>query len=130
VAAGEQGAPLVLIYHKALAAALDRPQPVAVLNIGGVANVTYVDGTDYLLAFDTGPGNVLLDDFMHSRTGEPRHQDGAAAKRGTADHAIIAQIRNHPFFALPPPKSLDRDAFAGLDLSAMTVPTGPRGSPC
>ena len=124
VAAGGQGAPLVPIYHKALAATLDGPRPVAVLNIGGVANVTYVDGTDFLLAFDTGPGNALLDDFMHARTGEPRDENGAAAKRGTADRAIIAQLRSHPFFALPPPKSLDRNAFAGLDLSAMTVPDG------
>jgi hypothetical protein len=114
----------VPIYHHSLVATLDWPQSVAVLNIGGVANVTYVDGNDPLLAFDIGSGNALLDDFMHVRTGEPWEEDDAAAQRGTADRTIIAQIRNHPFFALPPPKSLDRNAFAGLDLLAMTVGDG------
>lgn len=124
VAAGGQGAPLVPIYHQALAATLDWPRPVAVLNIGGVANLTYMDRSGDLLAFDTGPGNALLDDFMYARTRRRWDQDGAAAQRGSVDPAVIAQIRKQAFFALPPPKSLDRNAFAGLDLSAMSVCDG------
>jgi len=124
VAAGGQGAPLVPIYHRALLAALDRARPVAVLNVGGVANVTWVDGDDGLIAFDTGPGNALLDDFMRARTGAPHDLDGAAAASGTADRAVIAAVLDNPFFALAPPKSLDRNAFAGIDLRAVTVADG------
>src|ERR1700727_1913221 len=69
VAAGGQGAPLVPVYHRALAQSLDREGPIVVLNIGGVANITYIDGADTLIACDTGPGNALLDDFMFHVTG-------------------------------------------------------------
>src|SRR6201991_449340 len=69
VAAGGQGAPFVPVYHRALAQSLERDGPVVVLNIGGVANVTYIDG-DTLIAGDTGPGNALLDDFMRRTTGQ------------------------------------------------------------
>src|SRR5205807_7239227 len=71
VAAGGQGAPLVPIFHRAMVRMLKRPHPVAVLNVGGVANVTYIDGDD-LVAFDVGPGNALVDDFARLRTGQPQ----------------------------------------------------------
>jgi anhydro-N-acetylmuramic acid kinase len=112
VAAGGQGAPLVPLYHAALARSVDRPQPLAVLNIGGVANVTYVDRDDPPLACDTGPGNALLDDFIRLRTGEPFDWDGRHAAAGRADEHSIVRALADPFFAEPPPKSLDRDAFA------------------
>ena len=64
VAAGGQGAPFVPVYHRALAQSLEREGPIVVVNIGGVSNITYIDGTDTLIACDTGPGNALLDDFM------------------------------------------------------------------
>src|SRR5712675_2094326 len=64
VAAGGQGAPFVPVYHRALAQSLDREGPIAVVNIGGISNITYIDGTDTLIACDTGPGNALLDDYM------------------------------------------------------------------
>ena len=111
VAAGGQGAPLVPIYHRALAAALDRPHPIAVLNIGGVANVTYIDGIPDPYACDTGPGNALIDDFMRARTGAIRDEDGASAARGRVDEEAVARVLKHSFFALRPPKSLDRNAF-------------------
>ena len=63
-------------------ATLARPHPIAVLNIGGVANVTYIDGDGDPIACDTGPGNALIDDFMRARTGAPRDEDGRAAARG------------------------------------------------
>ena len=111
VAAGGQGAPLVPIFHQAMARDLAHPHPIAVLNIGGVANVTFVDGRDPV-ACDTGPGNALIDDFMRARTGAPYDNHGDVAAAGTPDRAFIDRVLAHPFFDLKPPKSLDRNAFA------------------
>src|SRR5215475_2654214 len=102
VAAGGQGAPLVPVFHRALLEHLQRPHPVAVLNIGGVANVSYIDGAD-LIACDTGPGNALIDDFMMACTGAPYDRDGATAARGRADEAWLNQALALPFFTAPPP---------------------------
>lgn len=112
VAAGGQGAPLVPVFHRALAQAQTLPRPLAVVNIGGVANVTLIGEDGALLAFDTGPGNALIDDWMGERTGERFDAGGAAAARGRADEALLAWLMVHPFFARRPPKSLDRNAFA------------------
>lgn len=124
VAAGGEGAPFVPVFHAALAA--DLAKPVAVLNIGGVANVTYIGagGPDDLLAFDTGPGNALLDDFMLARTGKPHDTDGAAAASGRVDEAVLAGLLAHPFFARKPPKSLDRDAFDPAPVSVLSTEDG------
>jgi len=111
VAAGGQGAPLVPVYHRALANALDKPHPIAVLNIGGVANVTMVDGWPDPFACDVGPGNALIDDFMRERTGHPRDPAGVNAAQGHADESAVARVLAHPFFKLKPPKSLDRNDF-------------------
>ncbi|HXD43635.1 MAG TPA: anhydro-N-acetylmuramic acid kinase [Pseudolabrys sp.] len=111
VAAGGQGAPLVPVFHQALARTLDRPHPIAVLNVGGVANITWVDGGDPI-ACDTGPGNALIDDFMRARTGAPLDRDGDQAARGRVDEAFVARVLAHAFFNQPCPKSLDRNAFA------------------
>jgi anhydro-N-acetylmuramic acid kinase len=111
VAAGGQGAPLVPVFHQALARGLNRPHPIAVLNIGGVANVTFVDGGDPI-ACDTGPGNALIDDFMRARTGAPLDRDGDQAARGHVDDAFIERVLADGFFSRPYPKSLDRNAFA------------------
>lgn len=111
VAAGGQGAPLVPVFHQALAAPLDLPRPLAILNVGGVANVTVLDGTADPIACDTGPGNALLDDFVFSRIGVPFDAEGALAARGAVDADRLAVLLEHPFFHAPPPKSLDRNAF-------------------
>jgi anhydro-N-acetylmuramic acid kinase len=111
VAAGGQGAPLVPVFHQALARGLDRPHPIAVLNLGGVANVTFVDGGDPI-ACDTGPGNALIDDFMRARTGAPYDNHGDAAADGKPDQSFIDGVLGDPFFELRTPKSLDRNAFA------------------
>jgi anhydro-N-acetylmuramic acid kinase len=115
VAAGGQGAPLVPVYHRALAQSLEREGPIVVLNIGGVSNVTYIDG-DTLIACDTGPGNALLDDFVSRSIGQRFDTDGRLAAQGTVDESWVAQGLSLPFFALPPPKSLDRNDFAKLVL--------------
>ena len=111
VAAGGQGAPVVPVFHRALVRLLKRPHPVAVLNLGGVANVTFIDGDADLIAFDTGPGNALIDDFVRLRTGQPQDDDGRAAAAGQVDEEAVARVLKHPFFARRPPKSLDRNAF-------------------
>jgi anhydro-N-acetylmuramic acid kinase len=111
VAAGGQGAPVVPVFHCAMVRMLKRAHPVGVLNLGGVANVTFIDGKADLLAFDTGPGNALIDDFVRLRTGQPQDDGGRVAAGGNVDAAAVARILAHPFFAKPPPKSLDRNAF-------------------
>ncbi len=110
VAAGGQGAPLAPVLHRALVQRLRRESPVAVLNIGGVANVTVIDGEN-LIACDTGPGNALVDDFVRVRTGQLLDTDGRAAQAGTVDEDAVARFLAHPFFLKPPPKSLDRNDF-------------------
>jgi anhydro-N-acetylmuramic acid kinase len=108
VAAGGEGAPLVPLYHRALAHALS--QPLMVLNLGGVGNVTYLDG-DTVIAFDSGPGSALIDDFLRRRRGLAFDQDGAIAAGGRVDAAILAALMADPYFAREAPKSLDRNAF-------------------
>jgi anhydro-N-acetylmuramic acid kinase len=110
VAAGGQGAPFMPVFHRALARAIEAPRPIAVLNIGGVANLTFIDG-EALIACDTGPGNALIDDFLRLRTGRSHDAEGRAAAAGLVDQAAVAGILAHPFFDEPPPKSLDRNAF-------------------
>lgn len=110
--AGGQGAPLVPVFHRALAIAAGLETPVAVLNLGGVANVTLIGADDRLVAFDTGPGNALIDDWMREQTGSAFDEDGRSAARGQADEKLLAQLLDDPFFRQPPPKSLDRNRFS------------------
>ena len=116
VAAGGEGAPLAPLYHAALASGLAKP--LAVLNLGGVGNVTWIGEGDMaagaLLAFDTGPGNALLDDWVRRHTGQSADTGGALARAGQASVAHVARFLAAPYFARTPPKSLDRDAFAAF----------------
>ncbi len=109
VAAGGQGAPLVPVYHAALAT--DLPKPIAVLNIGGVANVTWIGPDGALLSFDTGPGNGPLDDWVFRHTGQAFDRDGALGRSGAVDAVVLGRLMADPYFALPGPKSLDRLDF-------------------
>jgi len=111
VAAGGQGAPVVPVFHRAMVRMLERAHPVGVLNLGGVANVTFINGDDELVACDTGPGNALIDDFLRLRTSSLQDDEGRAAAAGKVDEAAVARVLAHPFFAKPPPKSLDRNTF-------------------
>ncbi len=124
VAAGGQGAPFVPVYHRALVQSLQREGPIVVVNIGGVSNVTYIDGNDALIACDTGPGNALLDDFMQRVTGQAYDCDGRMAAQGKTDDAWVARVLEHPFFARKPPKSLDRNDFAHFKLGEMAPADG------
>lgn len=108
VASGGQGAPLVPLYHAALAVGLEKP--VMVLNLGGVGNVTWLDG-ERIIAFDTGPASALIDDFVSKRFGVPFDEGGRLAAAGRIDAATLAALMDNPFFAAPAPKSLDRNDF-------------------
>ena len=112
VAAGGEGAPLAPLFHAAVAATL--PRPLAILNIGGVANVTWIGKGTEVLAFDTGPGNALIDDWVRQHTGAAADIGGAFARAGRASAAHVERSLSSPFFARPPPKSLDRDHFRGI----------------
>jgi anhydro-N-acetylmuramic acid kinase len=110
VAAGGEGAPLAPLYHAALAANL--PKPLAVLNLGGVGNVTWLGrGKDEILAFDSGPGNALIDDWVRSHTGRTADFDGALACAGHVSAEHVTAFLQRPYFERKPPKSLDRDDF-------------------
>lgn len=110
-AAGGEGAPLVPVFHRALTRRLERPQPVAVLNIGGVANVTWIEGDRDPVACDTGPGNALIDDFLLAHIGERQDTGGRIAASGRIDDTLLSALMDDPFFNRPPPKSLDRNDF-------------------
>jgi anhydro-N-acetylmuramic acid kinase len=127
VKAGGQGAPLVPLYHAVLArnakmgVALN--PPLVFVNIGGVANVTYIDG-DNVLAFDTGPGNAPIDDWAMNHTKKPVDEGGALAAQGHVNDAALTQMLNNPFFAKTPPKSLDRLDFGTDAVSALSPEDG------
>jgi anhydro-N-acetylmuramic acid kinase len=121
VAAGGQGAPLAPVYHRALAAALAKP--LAILNLGGVGNVTWI-GDGEPIAFDTGPGNGLIDDWVRARTGRAYDEGGRNAAAGRIDEARLAGMLAHPYFDQPPPKSLDRLDFTLAPLEGLGLEDG------
>jgi anhydro-N-acetylmuramic acid kinase len=120
VAAGGEGAPLVPVFHAALAR--DLPKPLAVLNIGGVANVTWIGADGVLVACDTGPGNGPLDDWVSRHTGAAFDRNGGLAAAGRSDEDVLARLLNHAYFARLSPKSLDRlDFAAALERSGLNA---------
>jgi anhydro-N-acetylmuramic acid kinase len=122
-AVGGQGAPLAPVYHRALAARLGE-RPLALVNIGGVANVTYVGATGELLAFDTGPGGAMIDDWMQHHSASAYDAEGALAARGRVNEDLVARHLRHPYYAAPPPKSLDRNAFVDASLDGLSAADG------
>ena len=126
VGAGGQGAPLAPLYHAALARRDRLAAPLAVLNLGGVGNVTWIGGAGDadLLAFDTGPGCALLDDWAGLRTGVPIDRDGRLALSGRVNRAALRGLLADPYFAAAPPKSLDRNAFDPAPVAGMTAADG------
>jgi anhydro-N-acetylmuramic acid kinase len=110
MAAGGQGAPLSAIYHGALLDMLGGTG-TAILNLGGVANVTARDGRGGLVAFDTGPANAPINDFVAARGLGEMDRDGRLAAAGRVDEERLAKALDHPYLARPFPKSLDRFDF-------------------
>jgi len=151
---GGQGAPLSAIYHKALLSRLavpgnrgnpgnpgspsDHGNPgnfgspgmtgtsgsMAVLNLGGVANLTWWDGHDRLIAFDTGPANAPINDFVREVAGLDYDKDGALAAAGVVDEKRLAELLNHPYFNEPFPKSLDRFGFSWQMAEGLSLQDG------
>jgi anhydro-N-acetylmuramic acid kinase len=121
VAAGGQGAPLAPVFHAALAR--DLPRPLAVLNLGGVANVTYIDETT-ILACDTGPASAMIDDWVSRHTGQPYDEDGRIARAGRVDQSRVTQLLAADYFERMPPKSLDRNDFSLSAVEGLSLPDG------
>jgi anhydro-N-acetylmuramic acid kinase len=121
IAAGGEGAPLAPVYHLARMRALDIEPPLAVLNVGGVANVTYWAGGDDMTAFDTGPGNGMLDLLVQARGAGRYDAGGNYASVGRVDEAVVRALLAHAYFQGPPPKSLDRYDFSLEPLESLQL---------
>ena len=128
VALGGQGAPLAPFFHFACAKYIGAVAPLAVLNLGGVGNLTWLDPTQsqpdapgVLLAFDTGPANAPINDLMLTRFGHAQDAGGALAARGMPDAAIVDAFLSHPYFYKIPPKSLDRNDFKSLSIAVKAL---------
>lgn len=112
VAAGGQGAPLVPLYHAALAREVTGEGALAILNLGGVGNLTWLGEGGRIVAFDTGPGNALIDDWVRAHGRGDRDEGGALASTGAVHEDVLTAMCDLPWFDLPPPKSLDRHDFS------------------
>lgn len=127
--AGGQGAPLVPAYHAALARSLPerfaRASPAVFVNIGGISNITYVGDGDPI-AFDTGPGNALIDQWVAREGGVPFDADGAIASEGGVIRTVVERYLDNPFFARGGPKSLDRGDFTLAEAGGMGLADGAR----
>ncbi len=131
VAAGGEGAPFVPLYHAALA--LDMDLPVAIVNLGGIGNVTWIGRSEAtskkllahdIVAFDTGPGNVLINEWMERTIGEAYDENGKHAVAGTVDENALAEYLRVPYFSKHPPKSLDRHDFSINGVEHLSVEDG------
>lgn len=120
---GGQGAPLVPLYHQTLFKNLSSKQPIAVVNIGGVSNVTWM-WKDHMLAFDCGPGNALLDDWIFKKNGLPFDKDGNIASSGQYEPNVLRKWLAHSYFDTPPPKSLDRNMYSINKLKKLSTEDG------
>ena len=123
VAAGGQGAPLSAIYHRAMLARIGAGAGTAILNLGGVANLTWSDG-ETLVAFDTGPANAPINDWIRAHGAGAMDRDGRLAFAGTVDEARLARLLEHPWLEKPYPKSLDRFSFAMAMADGLSLEDG------
>lgn len=109
MAAGGQGAPVVPAFHREIFASAESDR--VVLNIGGMSNITVLKKSGEISGYDTGPGNVLMDIWVGEHQGHAYDRDGAWAKSGTVDQALLEQMLTEPYFARPAPKSTGRELF-------------------
>jgi anhydro-N-acetylmuramic acid kinase len=127
---GGQGAPLVPAYHQALAtsvpAELSKGKPVVFVNIGGISNITIISGNEDPIAFDTGPGNTLIDQWVLDKAGIAYDAGGSIASEGQVIAPVVSTYLANPFFDLKPPKSLDRNDFTLADLGDLELADGAR----
>ncbi|HYM99299.1 MAG TPA: anhydro-N-acetylmuramic acid kinase [Aestuariivirgaceae bacterium] len=123
VAAGGEGAPFVPVYHQALAAVIPA-RPLIFVNIGGVANITFIGRNGALIAFDKGPGNALIDDWVLAHTGSPADYGGRYALSGHVDEEMLNRLMDDSYFTVRPPKSLDRQRFSIGRIAGMSLEDG------
>ncbi|WP_425089904.1 anhydro-N-acetylmuramic acid kinase [Stappia sp.] len=124
MAAGGQGAPLSAIYHAALLKRIGADPSTAVLNLGGVANITFVDADGRPHAFDTGPANAPLNDWIVDHGLGDMDRDGRIAASGAVDETRLAQLLEHPYLVAPYPKSLDRNSFTSAMAKGLSAADG------
>lgn len=124
IRAGGQGAPLAPIYHQALLRRLGAKGDIAVLNLGGVANITWWDGAGRIEAFDTGPANAPINDFVKAQGYGEMDRDGLLAFKGKVDEARLAKLLEHPYLTAPWPKSLDRFGFLASMADGLNLEDG------
>jgi anhydro-N-acetylmuramic acid kinase len=122
IAVGGQGAPLVAMFHRALFT--HEPRPTVILNLGGVANITWLGQNEEIVAGDTGPGCGLIDEWIEEMAGLSHDKDGEIAKRGRVDQGIVDAALATPFFSKPLPRSADRFDFDHVDVSGLSVEDG------
>jgi len=133
IAAGGTGAPLSGYYHHLILSQMERnkgrrPPPLAVLNIGGIANISVTRikrGQRIITAFDTGPGNCLSDTVMQLWGKKAFDRDGKQAAKGKVERQVLQQMKRHPFFSHRPPKSCGKEEFGSRFISRF-YPTAPR----
>lgn len=126
IEAGGQGAPLVPVFHQALAGLLNLDDPICFVNVGGISNVTYLRGHEAPIAFDTGPGNALIDQWVQSEGGIPYDSGGAIASEGRIVPTIVERYMASSYFNKPLPKSLDRLDFPPLETKCAELSDGAR----
>ena len=124
VAAGGQGAPLSSSYHAALLRRLGSPGAIAVLNLGGVANITWCGADGAIIGFDTGPANAPINDWVERATGARMDEGGQLAAKGVVDEARLATLLGHPYLSAPYPKSLDRFDFSAAMADGLGLEDG------
>ena len=127
LAAGGQGAPLAPAFHRAMFGRAG--ETVAVLNLGGIGNLTALRADGSTIGFDCGPGNALLDHWCRLHTGQAYDDGGAWAASGRVIEPLLDRLRADPYFALPPPKSTGRDLFNPDWLQARLAASGPGAAP-
>ena len=120
---GGQGAPLAPIYHLAVSHFINKKN-IIILNIGGVSNITYIGEDDKLIAFDTGPGNAPINDFVRKKNSGQMDTNGDFASKGSVNFDFINSFLSHPYFELNFPKSLDRDQFSYDQIDEMSLEDG------
>ena len=122
IAAGGEGAPLAPIFHVAMTHNFERP--ILILNMGGVANITWIGNDGAFLAFDAGPANALIDDWIQAHTNQSYDEGGQFARQGNINAAALEALLDHQYFERPPPKSLDRNAFSITPIKGLSLEDG------
>ncbi len=122
--AGGQGAPISPIYHVALLKNLNLDSSAAVLNLGGVANLTYWDSKNEIIALDTGSANAPINDWISQHTDKKMDENGIIAQSGKVDEALLATLIADPYFQQKYPKSLDRNNFTAALVNGLSLEDG------